>query len=65
VERAYENPVSSTFLTIYSGVLTLVFIVTVISGFSSSPSTLRLEELTVGRINIVEPNGTRRMPKAR
>lgn len=54
-------PTSQRFLAVYSGVLTLVFAVTVLSGFTSSPSKLQLKELDVQRINVVEPDGTLRM----
>ena len=49
------------FLVIYSGVLTLVFVVTVLCGFTAVTGTQRLKELDVERINIVEPDGTLRM----
>lgn len=49
------------FLVIYSGVLTAVFAVSVLSGFVSTPKKLSLEELDVQRINLVEPDGTLRM----
>src|SRR5579875_3514747 len=51
---------SSRFLTIYSGVLTAVFALTVLCGFGPSAKT-NFEEITVRRINIVEPDGTLRM----
>jgi hypothetical protein len=51
---------SQRFLTIYSGVLTLVFAVTILGGFAPSKKT-SFEEVTVQRINIVEPDGTLRM----
>jgi len=49
------------FLAIYSGVLTLVFLITVLSGFTGSSGRLHLKELDVERINVVEPDGTLRM----
>ena len=49
------------FLAIYSGVLTLVFAVTVLSGFTKSSDHMQLRELDVRRINVVEPDGTIRM----
>lgn len=49
------------FLMIYWGVLTAVFVVTVASGFASSPRTMTLEQLDVQRINLREPDGTLRM----
>jgi len=42
-------------------VLTAVFVAALLSGFASSPSKLRLKELDVQRINIVEPDGTLRL----
>ena len=70
--RPFSNP---HFLVIYSGVLTVAFCLTVILGltrgdFSShrvSASDKRdsrhldFDELTVHRINIVEPDGTPRL----
>jgi hypothetical protein len=52
-------PEGPRFLTIYSGVLTLVFAISVLSGFAAKPS--RIDELNVQRINFVEPDGTVRM----
>lgn len=52
---------SQKFLAIYSGVLTLVFAVTVLTGFMESSDHVRLRELDVQRINVVEPDGTLRM----
>lgn len=49
------------FLIIYSGVLTAVFAVTVLSGFVAVPKKTTLQELDVQRINVVEPDGTLRM----
>lgn len=49
------------FLMIYSGVLTVVFVVTVASGFVVSPRTMTLDQLDVQRINLREPDGTLRM----
>lgn len=51
---------SQRFLTIYSGVLTLVFAVTVLSGFATLRSP-RFGTITARRINIVEPDGTVRL----
>lgn len=48
------------FLTIYSGVLTAVFAVTVLSGFAG-PKKARFDEIEVQRINVIEPDGTVRM----
>lgn len=52
---------SNRFLVVYSATVTAVFVVTVLSGFARQPTTLRLKELTVQRINVVEPNGSPRM----
>ena len=49
------------FLTVYSGVLTLVFAVTVLGGFASGKKPDVVDELNVHRINVVEPDGTLRM----
>jgi hypothetical protein len=47
---------SHRFLTIYSGALTAVLAITLLSGASR-----KIDELTVQRINIQEPDGTLRM----
>jgi hypothetical protein len=49
------------FLTIYSGLLTLVFAVTLLSGFSLRPKATTFDEISVRRINVIEPDGTLRM----
>lgn len=49
------------FLVIYSGVLTAVLAVSVLSGFVVAPKKTTLQELDVQRINVVEPDGTLRM----
>src|SRR5258708_31114538 len=51
---------SHRFLTIYAGVLTVVFAVTILGGFAPSKKTV-FEEITVQRVNIIEPDGTLRM----
>jgi hypothetical protein len=51
---------SHRFLAIYSGVLTLVFAVTVICGFAA-PRNETFDQITVHRINFVEPDGTPRL----
>jgi hypothetical protein len=51
---------SQRFLAIYSGVLTLVFAVTVICGFAA-PRNETFDQITVHRINFVEPDGTPRL----
>jgi len=49
------------FLTVYSGVLTLVFAVTVLCSFSVRNKSETFDQITVHRINLVEPDGTLRM----
>ena len=49
------------FLIIYSGVLTFVFTVTVLSGFAGRTKKVSFDEINVRRINIIEPDGTLRM----
>jgi hypothetical protein len=48
------------FLAIYSGVLTIVFVVTVLCGFAALRSQ-SFDQLTAHRINFVEPDGTPRL----
>jgi hypothetical protein len=48
------------FLTIYSAVLTTVFVVMVLSGFAIHNKT-KFREIDVQRVNVVEPDGTLRM----
>lgn len=55
--KLLSNP---KFLAVYSGILTLAFIATVVVGVSRG-GAVRARELTVERINIVEPDGTLRM----
>ncbi len=52
---------SQRFLVIYSGVLTLVFVVTVAAGFVQLPKKSKFAQIDVQRINVVEPDGTLRM----
>jgi hypothetical protein len=52
---------SRRFLAIYSGVLTLIFAVTVLAAFSKPTGRQKFAEIDVERINIVEPDGTLRM----
>jgi hypothetical protein len=49
------------FLAIYSGVLILIFAVTVFAAFSKPTGRQKFAEIDVERINIVEPDGTLRM----
>jgi hypothetical protein len=46
-------------LQVYTGILTLVLVTVFVSGFQAT--TQKLQELTVERINIVEPNGKLRL----
>lgn len=55
--RPHSN---SRFLAVYSGVLTVVFALTVLTGMIS-PQRTSLDEIDVERINIVEPDGTLRL----
>ncbi|HEX9233340.1 MAG TPA: hypothetical protein VF863_02900 [Candidatus Acidoferrum sp.] len=48
------------FLTIYSAVLTTVFVVMVLSGFAIHNKT-KFREIDVQHVNVVEPDGTLRM----
>lgn len=52
---------SQKFLAIYSGTLTLIFALTVLAGFTPDSHKTAFGEITVHRINIVEPDGTLRM----
>ena len=52
---------SPRFLTIYSGVLTAIFAVTILGGFAGPAKKSTFEEIYVQRVNIVEPDGTLRM----
>ena len=52
---------SQRFLAVYSGVLTLIFAVTVFAAFSKPIDRQKFAEIDVERINIVEPDGTLRM----
>jgi hypothetical protein len=56
-----KGQIGQRFLVIYSGVLTAVFAVSMLSGFVSTPRKTSLEQLDVQRINLVEPDGTLRM----
>src|SRR5579862_9390502 len=51
------------FLAIYSGVLTLLFVATVLSGFAQTAAQKKVsfDEIDVHRINVVEPDGTLRL----
>src|SRR5258708_25629226 len=56
--RLFSHP---RFLAIYSGVLTVVFGATVLSGFAPRAKKTVFDEIDVQRINVVEPDGTLRM----
>nr|AUN37304.1 hypothetical protein [uncultured bacterium] len=56
--RVFSSP---RFLTIYSGVLTLLFSIAILSGFARWSKSENFDEITVKRINVVEPDGTLRM----
>ena len=51
----------SKILQIYSGLLTLVFVLTVVFGIFTKNSSDKFDQITVHRINVVEPNGTLRL----
>lgn len=48
-------------LVIYAGLLTASVVVTVLCGFVAVPEKSSFDEITVHRINVVEPDGTLRM----
>ena len=53
---------SRRFLAVYSGVLTIVFCVTVLCGFTGAQAKRQsFDEIDVHRINVREPDGTLRM----
>jgi hypothetical protein len=52
---------SQKFLTVYSGVLTVAFASIVLLGARKPDPNTSFDQLTVHRINIVEPDGTTRM----
>ena len=52
---------SRRFLAIYSGCLTLIFAVTVLAGFARPWWSATYDQITVRRINVVEPDGTIRL----
>ena len=54
------NGVRQRFLLVYSSVLTTVFGVMLLTA-AVTPKTARFEEITVQRINVVEPDGTLRI----
>lgn len=56
--RILSNP---RFLTIYSGVLTLAFAATIVTGFAANERKASFEQIDVQRINIVGPDGQNQM----
>jgi hypothetical protein len=52
---------SRRFLAAYSGLLTLVFVFAILTGFARVPAPQSFDEITVHRINVVEPDGTIRL----
>lgn len=52
---------SQRFLVFYSGCLTIVFLVTVFFGYTKVIRRTQFDEITVHRINVVEPDGTIRL----
>lgn len=52
---------SPRFLAIYSGVLTLAFAATIVTGFAENERKASFDEINVQRINIVGPSGQNEM----
>jgi hypothetical protein len=52
-------PAAQRFLVVYAGVLTLVLVLAALCGFSAV--NRHFDQITVHRINVVEPDGTLRM----
>jgi hypothetical protein len=52
---------SPRFLAAYSGLLTLLFLFAILSGFARVAPTQSFDEITVHRLNVVEPDGTIRL----
>jgi hypothetical protein len=52
---------SQQFLAVYSGILTVVFALTVFIAFKGAPQSASFDQLTVRRLNVVEPDGTPRL----
>jgi hypothetical protein len=48
-------------LTVYSGILTIAFVSVILLGARKPPSNASFDQITVHRMNIVEPDGTVRM----
>jgi len=53
--------INPKFLIIYSGILTLAFAATVVFGLFPKDNSTDFDQITVHRINVVEPDGTLRM----
>jgi hypothetical protein len=49
------------YLALYAGVLTAAFAATLLAGYAGKGGKARFEELTVERLNLVEPDGTLRL----
>ncbi len=56
--RFLSNP---RFLAVYSGVLTLMFAATIVTGFAENERKASFEQIDVQRINIVGPDGQNQM----
>ena len=56
--RLFSDP---RFLAAYSSLLTLLFLVAMITGFARVPPMQSFDEITVHRVNIIEPDGTIRL----
>ena len=56
-----KSEFSQRFLVIYSAVLTTVFAVVCLTGFTDHTDQASFREITVQRINVVEPDGTLRL----
>ena len=52
---------SPRFLAAYSGVLTILFLFAILAGFGKAAPQQAFDEITVHRINVVEPDGTIRL----
>ena len=52
---------SQRFLAAYSGILTILFLIAVLCGFARVEPKENFNEITVHRINVVEPDGTIRL----
>jgi hypothetical protein len=52
---------SRRFLAAYSGLLTILFLFAMLTGFARVPASQSFDEISVHRINVVEPDGTIRL----